>query len=49
MKVGKVTKKKRGKSPVESTANKRNVAEKALALGSKKGKKDAKVPPINQS
>ena len=44
MKVGKVSKKKRAKSPIELTANKRNVAEKALALGSKKGKKTARFP-----
>lgn len=40
-------KKKRGKSPIESTANKRNIAEKAMALGNKQVRRDAKVPPIN--
>ena len=47
MKVSTVSSKQRAKSPVESTANKRNTAEKAAALGNKKGRKNAKVPPIN--
>lgn len=47
MKVLTVSKKQRARSPVESTANKRNTAEKAAALGSKKARKNAKTPPIN--
>lgn len=49
MTVATVSKKRRATSPVETTANKRNTAEKAAALGNKKGRKNAKVPPINSN